>query len=152
MALSDRETGGLDSVGWQFGFKLKTEHVWDAFVLLSLLRDSSAHTCRLELPHKGFQHSHFTKAMEEWNEHIVMEGQDEIGHSCDKCTQYYEVVDADGTKTLLDFNAYLVDISHGRTLFTSLFYYITYLGYFELRPTIRSIFVHYSLSPPGYSD
>lgn len=99
MALSGRETGGLNDVGWQFGFKLKTEHIWDAFVLLSLLRDSDAHTRRLELPHKGLQRSRFTKAMEERNERIVTEGQDEIGHSCDKCTRYYEVVDADGIKT-----------------------------------------------------
>ena len=99
MALSGRETGGLDDVGWKFGFKLKTEHIWDAFVLLSLLHDSSAHTRHLELPQKGFQHSRFTKAMEERNERIVLEGQDEIGHSCDKCTRYYELIDADGTTT-----------------------------------------------------
>src|ERR1700676_480977 len=48
---------------------------------------------------------------------------------------------------LLDFNTYIPRryITHGRTLLTSpLFYYITYLGYFELRPTIHSILVRYS--------
>jgi len=99
MALSDRKVNGLDDVGWQFGFKLKTEHIWDAFVLLSLLRDREAHGRRLELPHKGTQSSRLTEAMQDRNERIVTEGQDEIAHSCDKCTRYYQIPDADGTAT-----------------------------------------------------
>ena len=39
MALSDHETHGLDATGWQYGFKCKTEHIWDVFILLSLLFD-----------------------------------------------------------------------------------------------------------------
>jgi hypothetical protein len=39
MSLSDKQDGFLESAGWQFGSKLRTEHVWDAFVLITLLRD-----------------------------------------------------------------------------------------------------------------
>ena len=39
MSLSGRNTKPLLESGWQFGFKLKTEHIWDAFVILTLLRD-----------------------------------------------------------------------------------------------------------------
>src|SRR5258705_10835534 len=99
MALSGRETCRLGDVGWQFGFKLKTEHIWDAFVLLSLLRDREIHSRQLKLPHKGLQKDRLTEAMQERNLRIVTEGQDEIAHSCDKCTRDYKTTDADGVVT-----------------------------------------------------
>lgn len=98
MSLSRQEATELDEAGWQFGFKLKTEHIWDAFVLLSLLRDREAHSRRLELPHKGLQSSRLTEAMQERNERIVTEGQDEIAQSCDRCTRYFKILAADRTE------------------------------------------------------
>ena len=38
MSLSGRNTQLLLESGWKFGFKLKAEHIWDVFVILTLLR------------------------------------------------------------------------------------------------------------------
>jgi len=96
MSLSGRNTERLLEAGWQFGFKLKTEHIWDAFVLLTLLRDCEVGGRLLDLPHNGYQKDHFTTAMEEQNLHIIREGQSELRHRCKKCTCIYEWHDDDG--------------------------------------------------------
>jgi hypothetical protein len=31
-----REENKLEDAGWQFGFKLKNEHIWDAFIVLAV--------------------------------------------------------------------------------------------------------------------
>ena len=97
MSLSDRQNGLLEDSGWQFSSKLRTEHVWDAFVLISLLRDHEARGWLLEVPHGGMQKDWFTTAMEEGNRHIIHESQDEIDHTCDTCTHKFEEVLPDGT-------------------------------------------------------
>jgi hypothetical protein len=76
---------------WQFGTKLTTEHVWDAFVLLSraLLEDHKEQHTVLQLPHTGKQKDRFTKEMANRNERIIREGQPEIAHYCDKCMQTF---------------------------------------------------------------
>lgn len=96
MSLSGRNTTKLVESGWQFGFKLKTEHVWDAFVILALLRDCEARGRLLDLPHDGDQKDRFTAAMEERNGRIVREGQNELRHRCKKCTRVYEWYEDDG--------------------------------------------------------
>jgi len=100
MSLSDKQDGLLESAGWQFGSKLRTEHVWDAFVLISLLRNHEARGHQLEVPHSGLQKDRFTAVMEECNLHIILEGQDEIDHACDSCTHTFEEVLPDGTKNI----------------------------------------------------
>jgi len=97
MSLSGRNTKPLLESGWQFGFKLKTEHIWDAFVILTLLRDCERRGRTLNLPHDGNQKDRFTAAMEERNTRIVREGQDELRHRCKKCTRTYEWYEDDGT-------------------------------------------------------
>ncbi|KIJ13544.1 hypothetical protein PAXINDRAFT_163619 [Paxillus involutus ATCC 200175] len=47
-----------------------TEHVWDAFVLLALLRDHATHSLLLVVPHVGLQKDRFQAAMQERNERI----------------------------------------------------------------------------------
>ena len=100
MSLSDKQDGLLKDSGWQFGSKLRTEHVWDAFVLISLLRDHEACSWLLEVPHGGMQKDWFTTAMESRNLRIIHEGQDEIDHTCDACTRKFEEVLPDGTKII----------------------------------------------------
>lgn len=97
MSLSRRNTEPLLESGWQFGFKLKTEHIWDAFVILTLLRDREARGRLLDLPHDGNQKDRFTVAMEERNSRIVRQGQSELRHRCRKCTRVYEWYEDDGT-------------------------------------------------------
>jgi hypothetical protein len=76
---------------WKFGHKLETEHVWDAFVIYSLLanRDRISQRTRqsvaLVVPHTGNQKDRFTAAMSERNERVICEGQDELPHYCKKC-------------------------------------------------------------------
>lgn len=82
--------GGRDELGrfdsWAGSFKLKTEHVWDAFIILSLLDwHSSSLQTRLVVPNTGPQSERFIPAMRERNEHIVYHGQPEWNHACDKC-------------------------------------------------------------------
>jgi len=98
MSLSDRDNGHLESAGWQFGSKLRTEHVWDAFVLITLIRDCDARFRQLEVPHSGLQKDRFTAAMEERNLRIICDGQDEIDHVCDTCTRTFTEVLPNGTK------------------------------------------------------
>ena len=106
MSLSDRQNGLLESAGWQFGSKLRTEHVWDAFVLITLLRDCEASHRQLEVPHSGLQKNRFTSAMEERNLRIIHDGQDEIDHICDSCTRTFTEVLPDGTKIIRMFVQY----------------------------------------------
>jgi hypothetical protein len=82
LSFSQRETRKLEDAGWPWDFRLKTEHVWDAFVVLSLLRDHEGCQLRLEVPHTGLQKDHFKAAMQEHNLWFVWEGQPEIDHWC----------------------------------------------------------------------
>jgi hypothetical protein len=82
LSFSQWETSSLEDAGWPWGFKLKTEHVWDAFVILSLLRDCEGHGLQLEVLHTGFQKDQFTIAMRQRNSRFVREGQPEIDHWC----------------------------------------------------------------------
>ena len=86
------------------GFKLRTEHMWDAFVILSLLRDHEGHQLNLEVPHTGLQKDRFKPAMQERNLWFVQEGQPEIDHWCRKCTRIYRECDSDGTETAGKFS------------------------------------------------
>jgi hypothetical protein len=73
---------------WKFGTKLTIEHVWDAFMLLSLLKDHEEQGRVLKLPHTRKLKDRFMKEMADHNERIICEGQSEIAHCCEMCMCY----------------------------------------------------------------
>jgi len=109
MALSQRQTDDILEGGWQFGMQLTTDHVWDAFVIFTLLKDHSKRNICLQVPHTGLQKDRFTAIMEEWNEHIIHFGQEEVPHFCNKCMRV--VAQLDGT-----FSKCQLIVSDGLTL------------------------------------
>ncbi|KAF9034412.1 hypothetical protein BDZ89DRAFT_1227227 [Hymenopellis radicata] len=67
-------------------FKLRTEHVWDAFLILSLLEDQLEHdSLSLSVPDTGDQSKRFTDAVRARNDRMRKTGQPEYAHFCDKC-------------------------------------------------------------------
>jgi hypothetical protein len=89
LAQAHRNPDNGEDPNWQFGTKLTTEHVWDAFVLLSLLKDHEEQGRVLKLPHTGKQKDRFTKEIADHNEHIICVGQPKIGNYCEKCMRTY---------------------------------------------------------------
>ncbi|KAF8804503.1 hypothetical protein BYT27DRAFT_7106918 [Phlegmacium glaucopus] len=84
-------TDYLRGTEWQFGSRLTTEHVWDAFIIVSLLDNKLRQNQKLYVPHTGLQKDRFTEAMAERNRDIVLNGQpDAVGHACDKCLRIYK--------------------------------------------------------------
>ncbi|KAJ7688745.1 hypothetical protein B0H17DRAFT_938044, partial [Mycena rosella] len=71
-------------------FKLRPEHVWDGFIVLTLLEDHQARSATLRVPHTGEQRDRFTSAMEEHNTCIQLCGQPEWGHYCAKCIRVWD--------------------------------------------------------------
>lgn len=96
MALSEQQERDFAAGGWQFGCVLTTDHVWDAFTILTLLDYNDRNGTCLHVPHTGEQKNRFTDAMRARNREIIQEGQDEIAHCCDKCLQVWK--QADGTE------------------------------------------------------
>lgn len=92
---------------WPFVPTLTTEHVWDAFVLLALLRDHATRSLLLVVPHVGLQKDRFQAAMQERNERIVYHGQPEIAHYCEGCMRVYEEEDSEGSSILRKYGASL---------------------------------------------
>jgi hypothetical protein len=87
MSLSEGQIRDLTAAGWKFGTRLSTDHVWDAFIILTLLDYHDRKNTCLAVPHTGDQKDRFTAVMRARNLEVVEEGQDEIGHCCDKCMQ-----------------------------------------------------------------
>lgn len=73
-----REENKLEDAGWQFGFKLKNEHIWDAFIVLTLMEDCARQGVLLDIWNDGTQAHQFLTAMQACNERIVCEGQPEL--------------------------------------------------------------------------
>ncbi|KAG1725787.1 uncharacterized protein EDB91DRAFT_1254595 [Suillus paluster] len=88
-ALSMRDENQLQDAGWQFGFKLKNEHIWDTFIILALTEDCDRCGVLLDVPNDGAQTHRFPAAMQARNERIVYEGQPELRHYCDTCMWTY---------------------------------------------------------------
>lgn len=81
---------------WQFQCQLNGNHVWDGFIIRSLLEDRRQHGTVLDVPHTGNQADRFTAVMQERNERIILQGQpDAISHFCNKCMRVYK--NEDGT-------------------------------------------------------
>ncbi|KAL0954922.1 hypothetical protein HGRIS_003855, partial [Hohenbuehelia grisea] len=95
LALSGRNTENAAEGGWQFGFKLTTGHVWDVFVIKTLMEDRVRHQTLLEVPHTGKQRERFNSLMEERNTRIVLQGQDEVPHTCNRCTRIFKGKDGE---------------------------------------------------------
>jgi hypothetical protein len=70
-ALSAKEELALEEAGWRFGFKLKNEHVWDAFLVLALTADCKQQGVCLDVPNGGFQNCCFCEVMRARNERII---------------------------------------------------------------------------------
>jgi len=83
---------GLEKTGdWQFVSHLSVEHVWDGFILYSLLDEKNRSREQLKVPHTGQQSERFRHAMEQRNRDMILNGQpDAVSHACDKCFCYYE--------------------------------------------------------------
>ncbi|KAJ7674269.1 hypothetical protein B0H14DRAFT_3687488 [Mycena olivaceomarginata] len=96
MSLSEKQTSNIEAGGWQFGTLLTTDHVWDSFVILTLLDLHKRNNTRLQVLHTGDQKDQFTAAMQERNTYIIQYGQDEAGHFCKKCLRRWD--EADGTQ------------------------------------------------------
>jgi hypothetical protein len=87
-------------------------HVWDTFVLISLLHDHEACSWLLEVPHGGIQKDRFTTAMEERNLRIIHEGQDGIDHNCDTCACKFKEVLPDRTILTCTYLCFDVDTAY----------------------------------------
>ncbi|KAJ7033642.1 hypothetical protein C8F04DRAFT_1002511 [Mycena alexandri] len=93
MALSGQEERDFSDGGWQFGSVLTTDHVWDAFTILTLLDYHDRLDTLLQVPHSGNQKDRFTAAMTARNVEVIVRGQDVVGHVCDKCTRSWTLPD-----------------------------------------------------------
>ncbi|KAJ7580731.1 hypothetical protein C8J56DRAFT_1169107 [Mycena floridula] len=71
--------------GWKFGSKVTTDHIWDAFMIKSLIEDHVRTGGILVVPHTGDQRDCFTAAMTDRNNRIE-----------DGSYQYVEVLVCDG--------------------------------------------------------
>ena len=93
---------------WQFVPRLRTEQVWDTFVLVSLLDDKMRYQQQLLVPHTGMQKDRFTEAMEERNRDIIYNGQPNVvRHACDKCFRTYKTASGEIRESLAN-DIYLV--------------------------------------------
>lgn len=74
-------------------YQLRTEHVWNGFVINALLKDAARRQYVLQVPHTGDQKDRFTAAMRARNEHIRRSGQPEFTHYCTKCVRRFDHID-----------------------------------------------------------
>ncbi|KIJ07348.1 hypothetical protein PAXINDRAFT_90571 [Paxillus involutus ATCC 200175] len=85
-------SGGKEApMGYPIKFELTQEHVWDAFVITSLLDDCKCRKKTLPVPHTGAQRDRFTAATVARNRRIRLYGFEESRlHLCCRCTHFYE--------------------------------------------------------------
>jgi hypothetical protein len=74
--------------GW-CDFSLRAEHVWDGFILLTLLEEHAGREALLRLPHGGDQKDRYTAAIRERNIRMSQAGQPEWAHFCNRCTRVF---------------------------------------------------------------
>lgn len=90
MSLADHTY--LQESDWKYGTTLTTHHVWDTFIISSLLDDHQRQETILQVPHVGDQKDRFKAAMEARNNRIILNGQpDAVHHVCDKCHRIFEM-------------------------------------------------------------
>jgi hypothetical protein len=74
MALSKQQERNFVAGGWQFGCILTVDHVWDAFIILTLLDYNNRKGTCLQVPHIGEQRGRFTEAMRARNREVIALG------------------------------------------------------------------------------
>ncbi|TFK95166.1 hypothetical protein BDV98DRAFT_618550 [Pterulicium gracile] len=79
--------------GRPYTTNLQSEHLFDAFIIISLLQDCKIRGTTLVVPHEGEQSERFRAAMEAQNRRIRMSGH-EREHFCNKCIRVHN--DSDG--------------------------------------------------------
>ncbi|KAG2120003.1 hypothetical protein BD769DRAFT_1672044 [Suillus cothurnatus] len=76
--------------GYHIKFEITGDHVWDAFVITALLKDSKHRMHSLTVPQTGDQRDRFTKAMMDRNCRIRLYGYEDVcRHHCNRCTRMY---------------------------------------------------------------
>lgn len=105
MALSDNHK---PPPGWKFEFALESDHVWNGFMILSLLEDLSPRKETLSVPHTGLDQDRYKVAMQSRNRRMRLYSQPEIRHYCNKCTRFT----TDGTSL---FTVFTILIDQGKT-------------------------------------
>lgn len=84
--------------GRPYTTNLQSEHLFDAFIIISLLQDCKIRGTTLVVPHEGEQSERFRAAMEAQNRRIRMSGH-EREHFCNKCIRVHN--DSDGQRTYI---------------------------------------------------
>ena len=74
--------------GWKLGYTLDSDHVWNGFMILSLLEDLSSRKQTLSVPHSGLDQDRYKEAIRLWNRRMRLYSQPEIRHYCKKCTRF----------------------------------------------------------------
>ncbi|KAF8886257.1 hypothetical protein CPB84DRAFT_1685162 [Gymnopilus junonius] len=74
--------------GWTFGFTLDSDHVWNGFMILSLLEDLVPRKQVLSVPHTGLDQDRYKEAMQVRNHRMRLYSQPEVRHYCNKCTRW----------------------------------------------------------------
>jgi len=74
--------------GWSFGSKLKSDHVYNGFMILSLMEDATTRREELVIPHAGLDKDRFKQAVQARNTRMRLYSQPEIRHYCRKCTRF----------------------------------------------------------------
>ena len=94
----------LQDSEWQFVSRLATEHVWDAFVIFSLLDNKKRWHEQLRVLHTGEQADRFANAMDKHNKDFILNGQpDAVVHACNKCLCIYEFNGSEGERRVHEF-------------------------------------------------
>lgn len=88
----------VTSAGWPVNFTVSPNHVWDSFILLSLLEDAVDREEALTVSHTGAQHTRFMELVQACNQRMCIEGQPEISHFCNRCTRWYYGPDGQGKR------------------------------------------------------
>ncbi|KAF5343068.1 hypothetical protein D9758_011140 [Tetrapyrgos nigripes] len=74
-------------LSWPISPSLRTEYIYDAFKVISLLEFHHSHSLCLRVPQTINQAERFNNAMLSMNEYINVQGQLEVNHRCEKCVR-----------------------------------------------------------------
>jgi len=81
--------GKIPPADWSFNFSLTSDHVWIAFIILTLLEDLHARNQTLVVQHAGAHKDRFTDAIRARNIRFRLYNQPELRHYCDRCLRLY---------------------------------------------------------------
>lgn len=81
---------------WNLSCSIRGAAVWDAYVVVGLLRDHTERQATLVVPDKIDQRYRFTAAMKERNARYQLYGLGQTRHRCDKCMRVYDLREKGG--------------------------------------------------------